>query len=121
MSGGLVKRTFDLFLVIVSGILWLPLLIFLAVAVRLKLGSPVFFCQRRPGKNAVPFELLKFRTMTNACDAQGSLLSDSERLTTFGRWLRATSLDEVPELFNVLKGEMSLVGPRPLLMEYLPR
>ncbi len=88
--------------------------------VRRKLGSPVFFTQVRPGLHGRPFKMVKFRTMTDERDPDGHLLSDAVRLTPFGRWLRATSLDELPELWNVLKGNMSLVGPRPLLMEYLP-
>ncbi|MHB8524182.1 MAG: sugar transferase [Limisphaerales bacterium] len=115
------KRAFDLILVVVSAWLWLPLLLLVAFLVRIKLGTPVFFRQKRPGKDAVPFELIKFRTMTDGRDAGGNLLPDAERLTLFGRWLRSTSLDELPELFNILRGEMSLVGPRPLLMEYLER
>jgi lipopolysaccharide/colanic/teichoic acid biosynthesis glycosyltransferase len=92
----------------------------LGAVVRFRLGSPVFFRQVRPGRNGRPFKLIKLRTMTNEDDRQGTLPSDDNRLTDFGRWLRSTSLDELPELINVLKGEMSLVGPRPLLMEYLP-
>jgi lipopolysaccharide/colanic/teichoic acid biosynthesis glycosyltransferase len=87
--------------------------------IRIKLGTPIFFIQTRPGLHGTPFNLMKFRTMTDAKDAGGVLLPDAQRLTTFGRFLRATSLDELPELFNVLKGDMSLVGPRPLLMQYL--
>lgn len=98
-----------------------PLLILLALLVRVKLGSPVLFRQRRPGWMGIPFVLLKFRTMTDARDADGNLLPDDQRLTSFGRLLRSTSLDELPELWNVLAGEMSLVGPRPLLMRYLSR
>jgi sugar transferase EpsL len=115
------KRVFDLFLLIFSSILLLPLLIIVAVLARALLGAPVLFRQQRPGWRGRPFRLLKFRTMTDARDAAGALLPDAERLTTFGRFLRATSLDELPELFNVLKGDMSLVGPRPLLMQYLDR
>lgn len=101
--------------------LLLPVYAFLAVLVRAQIGSPVLFSQVRPGLGGLPFTIYKFRTMTNKRDGQGKLLSDERRLTAFGRFLRATSLDELPELFNVLKGEMSLVGPRPLLMEYLDR
>ena len=115
------KRVFDLLAVILTAPLWLPLLAVVAVLVRLKLGSPVFFRQQRPGKDEVIFEMIKFRTMTDAREADGRLMADDRRLTPFGRWLRATSLDELPELLNVLKGEMSLVGPRPLLVRYLPR
>ena len=96
-----------------------PLLIFLTGLVWLKLGSPVFFSQARPGLNGRPFRMVKFRTMTDARGPDGALLPDADRLTAFGRFLRTTSLDELPELWNVLKGDMSLVGPRPLLMEYL--
>ena len=117
----MLKRAFDLFGVLVTAPLWLPVLGIVALFVRLKLGSPVFFRQKRPGKNAVVFEMIKFRTMTNARDANGRLLPDVDRLTPFGRWLRSTSLDELPELINVLRGEMSLVGPRPLLVQYLDR
>lgn len=114
------KRTFD-FLVAAFAlmVLALPLLI-LVLLVRSKLGSPVFFRQVRPGLNGRPFEMVKFRTMTDGRDEHGTLLPDSVRLTPFGRFLRASSLDELPELWNVLRGDMSLVGPRPLLMEYLP-
>lgn len=114
------KRTFD---IVISSILLLllllPLLI-LAAMIRVKFGSPILFAQVRPGLGGAPFTLLKFRTMTNAVDANGNLLRDEDRLTPFGQLLRRTSLDELPELWNVLKGDMSLVGPRPLLMEYLP-
>lgn len=97
----------------------LPLLV-LAFLIHLKLGSPVLFSQTRPGLHSNPFRMLKFRTMTSACDANGHLLPDDQRLTAFGARLRSTSLDELPGLWSVLKGDMSLVGPRPLLMEYLP-
>jgi sugar transferase EpsL len=117
----LTKRLFDLVAVIVAAPLWVPVLLVLAVLVRVKLGAPVFFRQKRPGRNERIFELVKFRTMTDGRDATGVLKPDAERLTAFGRWLRGTSLDELPELWNVLKGEMSLVGPRPLLVQYLER
>ena len=114
------KRLFDL-LISALGLLVLALpLLTLAWLVRRKLGSPVLFAQVRPGLHGKPFIMVKFRTMTNVCDASGALLPDAQRLTSFGRFLRASSLDELPELWNVLRGEMSLVGPRPLLMEYLP-
>ena len=115
------KRAFDIFLVLVSAPAWVPVLCVVALAVRLKIGSPVLFRQQRPGKNNVPFMLLKFRTMTEARNQHGHLLSDADRLTPVGHWLRDTSLDELPELLNVLTGSMSLVGPRPLLMDYLGR
>lgn len=114
------KRLLDIVLVLISSPLWVPLLILLAILVRVKLGSPVFFSQVRPGLGGEPFRLVKFRSMTDARHASGALLPDVERLPPFGRLLRSTSLDELPELLNVLKGDMSLVGPRPLLMEYLP-
>jgi sugar transferase EpsL len=115
------KRLLDLVITIPGLILLLPLLLLVVLLVRIKLGSPILFRQVRPGRHGKPFTLLKFRTMTDARDTQGNLLPDAERLTSFGRFLRSTSLDELPELFNVLKGEMSLVGPRPLLMQYLDR
>jgi len=122
MSGQMwAKRCLDLGLVLLSAPLWAPLLLVLAGLVRMKLGAPVLFRQKRPGRDERIFELVKFRTMTDARGADGRLLSDAERLTPFGRWLRATSLDELPELWNVLRGEMSLVGPRPLLVQYLSR
>ena len=114
------KRLFDAMISASLLCVLSPLLILLAFLVRGRLGSPVLFRQVRPGKDAKPFEMLKFRTMTDARDADGQLLPDAKRLTPFGRFLRSTSLDELPELWNVLKGDMSLVGPRPLLMEYLP-
>ena len=114
------KRGLD-FVVALSGLMLLaPLLGALALLVRMRLGRPVLFRQRRPGLKGKSFSIVKFRTMTDAKDAQGNLLPDAERLTPLGRFLRASSLDELPELLNVLKGEMSLVGPRPLLMSYLP-
>lgn len=97
-----------------------PVLAVTAVLVRVKLGKPVIFCQERPGKNEKIFKMYKFRTMTNACDKDGNLLPDEKRLTPFGSLLRKTSLDELPELFNIFKGDMSIVGPRPLLCSYLP-
>jgi sugar transferase EpsL len=114
------KRLFDLTLVVLGSPLWVPLLLLVGVAVRIRLGSPVFFRQRRAGLDDRAFDLVKFRTMTDARDAAGNLLPDELRLTAFGRRLRATSLDELPELLNVLRGDMSLVGPRPLLVQYLP-
>lgn len=114
------KRMLDIcvaFAILLLGAL--PLL-FLVLLVRLQLGKPVLFRQTRPGLHGKPFEMVKFRTMTSERGPDGQLLPDAVRLTPFGRWLRATSLDELPELWNVLKGDMSLVGPRPLLMEYLP-
>lgn len=114
------KRLFDLVAVWLSLPLWLPLLLVLALLVRFKLGAPIFFRQARPGRGGQPFRLTKFRTMTDARDAEGEVLADAQRLTALGRWLRATSLDELPELWHVLTGKMSLVGPRPLLVDYLP-
>ncbi len=115
------KRLFDLFLVIPSLVLSAPVLALIAILVRIKLGAPIFFRQQRPGLHGRPFIILKFRTMANTRDAQGRLLPDVERLTPFGRLLRRTSLDELPELINVLTGDMSLVWPRPLLVRYLDR
>ncbi|MCL5097693.1 MAG: sugar transferase [Candidatus Omnitrophica bacterium] len=115
------KRLLDLVLVLGTAPLWAPLLFGLGCLTRLSLGSPVLFRQRRPGLRGQLFDLLKFRTMTDARDGEGKLLPDAARLTRFGRWLRASSLDELPELANVLKGDMSLVGPRPLLEQYLTR
>lgn len=117
----LLKRLFDFFAALFLLVLLWPLLLLLVVIVWLKLGSPVFFRQTRPGLHAKPFQLVKFRTMKDIRDTSGALLPDADRLTPFGRFLRSTSLDELPELWNVLKGEMSLVGPRPLLMRYLQR
>lgn len=106
-------------LALVLVILLSPLLLAIALAVRLRLGGPVLFSQQRPGLHGRPFQLVKFRTMTQCRDADGALLPDEQRLTPFGQWLRRSSLDELPELFNILRGDMVFVGPRPLLMEYL--
>lgn len=116
----MLKRFFDLTVASFAFIILIPLLAVLAVLIRVYLGSPVLFRQKRPGLNAKPFDMYKFRTMTDARDNKGNLLPDEKRLTALGRFLRSSSLDELPELLNVIKCEMSLVGPRPLLMEYLP-
>lgn len=114
------KRAFDFIVALLLLMaLGLPMLVIMAL-VRYRLGSPVLFRQQRPGLNGRPFNMVKFRTMTDARAPDGSLLPDAQRLTAFGRFLRSSSLDELPELWNVLRGDMSLVGPRPLLMEYLP-
>ena len=115
----MIKRLFDIVIAGIALILLSPVFVFLVWQVRRKMGSPVLFRQIRPGRDGKPFEMVKLRTMGNAKDKDGNLLPDAERLTSFGKFLRATSLDELPELWNVLKGDMSLVGPRPLLMEYL--
>ncbi len=115
-----IKRCLDFLLSLCGIIVLSPVLIILAVLVRVKLGSPVLFKQKRPGKDEKIFTLCKFRTMTDARDEKGALLPDAVRLTKFGKFLRATSLDELPELFNILKGDMSVIGPRPLLVSYLP-
>ena len=115
-----IKRCLDFILSLCGIIVLSPVLIILAVLVRVKLGSPILFHQERPGKNEKVFKLYKFRSMTDEKDAQGNLLPDEERLPRFGRILRSTSLDELPELFNILVGDMSLIGPRPLLVRYLP-
>lgn len=115
------KRVLDLLAVILTAPFWVPVLLIVAVLVRVNLGSPVFFRQRRPGRGGRIFEIIKFRTMLDAHDRAGRALPDAERLTAFGRRLRGTSLDELPELWNILRGEMSLVGPRPLLVQYLDR
>jgi sugar transferase EpsL len=115
------KRLFDIAVAGTALVLAAPVLAATAIAVRVAIGSPVFFRQRRPGKNGKAFTLVKFRTMTDARGPDNRLLPDADRLPRFGRWLRATSLDELPELVNILKGEMSLVGPRPLLERYLSR
>lgn len=114
------KRLLDLCVSAAALVLLSPLLLFLAALVAVFLGRPVLFAQVRPGMHGLRFKMLKFRTMTNAVDGDGALLSDEQRLTRFGKFLRATSLDELPELWNVVRGDMSLVGPRPLLVEYLP-
>lgn len=114
------KRLLDIIIASIALILLSPLYAFVAYKVKKNLGSPVLFRQVRPGLHGKPFEMIKFRTMKDAVDAQGNPLPDSERLTPFGKMLRSTSLDEMPELWNVIKGDMSVVGPRPLLMEYLP-
>ncbi|AHY42550.1 sugar transferase [Stutzerimonas decontaminans] len=116
----MLKRLFDIAASAFGLLLLAPVIAIVAWQVRRKLGSPLFFRQVRPGLNGRPFEMIKFRTMSDAADAAGNPLADSERMTSFGKFLRSSSLDELPELWNVLKGEMSLVGPRPLLMEYLP-
>ena len=115
-----VKRCLDFILSLCGIIVLSPILIVLAVLVRVKLGSPVLFHQERPGRHEKIFRLYKFRSMTDEKDAEGKLLPDEVRLTRFGKLLRSTSLDELPELFNILKGDMSLIGPRPLLVRYLP-
>lgn len=115
-----VKRLLDLLLSLIAIICLSPIMLFTAILVRIKLGSPIIFKQKRPGKDEKIFSMYKFRTMTDARDEQGNLLSDEIRLTSFGKLLRSTSLDELPELFNILKGDMSIIGPRPLLVEYLP-
>ena len=116
----MLKRLLDIVIASIALILLSPLYAFVAYKVKKNLGSPVLFRQVRPGLNGKPFEMIKFRTMKDAVDAQGNPLPDSERLTPFGKMLRSSSLDEMPELWNVIKGDMSVVGPRPLLMEYLP-
>ena len=116
----MLKRVFDFLICILLSVIFALPLILLSVIIRIKMGRPIFFRQFRPGVHGKSFVMIKFRTMTNELDPDGMLLPDSQRLRGFGRFLRATSLDELPELWNVLKGEMSLVGPRPLLMEYLP-
>lgn len=115
-----IKRLLDILISGLGLIILSPLLLIVAILVRVKLGSPVLFKQQRPGKDGVIFQLFKFRTMTDARDENGELLPDEVRLTHFGRVLRATSLDELPELINIFKGDMSLIGPRPLLVKYLP-
>ena len=115
-----IKRFIDAFLATGALIVLSPILLIIAILVRIKLGSPIIFTQDRPGKDEKIFKLYKFRSMTNARDESGNLLPDDVRLTRFGRLLRSTSMDELPELLNIIKGEMSLIGPRPLLVDYLP-
>lgn len=115
-----VKRLLDIIISLVALVVLSPVFLIVAVLVRVKLGSPVIFHQKRPGYQEKIFKLCKFRTMTEAKDAEGNLLPDADRLTSFGNFLRKTSLDELPELWNILKGDMSIVGPRPLLVGYLP-
>lgn len=116
----ILKRFLDIIVSILTLVLLAPVLAVVAVLVGTRLGRPVLFSQVRPGLNGKPFRMVKFRSMTDARDASGDLRPDAERLTAFGRWLRSTSLDELPEIWNILKGDMSWVGPRPLLMSYLP-
>ena len=114
------KRVFDCFLSGIALIVLSPVILVTALLVRIKLGSPVLFRQNRPGKNEKIFELYKFRSMSNARDEEGNMLPDSDKLSSFGRFIRSTSLDELPELLNIFKGDMSIVGPRPLAVQYLP-
>jgi lipopolysaccharide/colanic/teichoic acid biosynthesis glycosyltransferase len=114
-----IKRIFDILISLIAIVILFPLLIIIAILIYFKLGSPIFFIQKRPGKHGKIFKMIKFRSMSNKKDENEVLLSDDKRLTAFGRGLRGTSIDELPELINVIKGEMSLVGPRPLLVEYL--
>jgi lipopolysaccharide/colanic/teichoic acid biosynthesis glycosyltransferase len=116
----MIKRSLDIVLAFIALALLLPVVVLLCLLVGFRLGSPVLFRQTRPGRHGQPFEMIKFRTMLDAVDSKGNPLPDDQRMTRFGSFLRSTSLDELPELWNVLKGDMSLVGPRPLLMEYLP-
>jgi len=116
----MLKRVFDIVASSVALLLLSPVILIVAIQIRRRLGSPILFRQTRPGKDGKPFQMIKFRTMLDAVDKQGNPLPDGQRMTPFGSFLRSASLDELPELWNVLKGEMSLVGPRPLLMEYLP-
>lgn len=118
-TGG-IKRFFDVLVAVLGLVLFMPAMLAVAILVRLKLGSPVLFTQQRPGLHGKPFRMLKFRTMKDLRDPHGHPLPDELRLTSFGRFLRSTSLDELPELWNILVGDMSVVGPRPLLMQYLP-
>lgn len=114
------KRVSDIAISAIAIIVLMPVFVILALVIKLRLGSPILFKQVRPGKDGQPFEMIKFRTMIDGYDVKGNMLPDCERMTPLGSFLRASSLDELPELYNVLRGEMSIVGPRPLLMEYLP-
>jgi lipopolysaccharide/colanic/teichoic acid biosynthesis glycosyltransferase len=120
MYKAFLKRIFDFILALICLVCLIPIFFFLALTIRFQLGSPIFFKQPRPGLNKKIFNIYKFRTMTNKCDEKGILLPDKHRLTKFGQFLRSTSLDELPSFLSVLSGSMSLVGPRPLLEEYLP-
>jgi len=116
----MLKRVFDVVVSLLVLVLLFPVFIFVSLLVKFNLGSPIFFRQTRPGLNGKPFQMIKFRSMLDSNDNEGNLLPNKDRLTKFGKFLRSTSLDELPELWNVLRGDMSLVGPRPLLMDYLP-
>lgn len=116
----MLKRTVDLVVAVGALLLLSPIMVVVALLIRIKLGSPILFSQVRPGKSGAPFVMLKFRSMTDERDENGLLLPDAERLPPFGKWLRASSVDELPGLWSIVRGDMSLVGPRPLLMEYLP-
>ena len=115
-----IKRFFDIVIAVLALIILSPIMLIVALLIKINLGSPIFFKQKRIGKDNKEFEMIKFRTMKNTTDKNGKLLSDEERLTRFGKFIRSTSIDELPELVNILKGEMSLIGPRPLLVQYLP-
>ena len=116
----MIKRLFDVAFSVIFLFLFAPIMVFIAFLVYLNIGKPILFKQTRPGLNSSPFNMVKFTTMTNIFDDKGNLLDDEERLTSFGKFLRSTSLDELPELWNILKGDMSFIGPRPLLVDYLP-
>ena len=115
-----IKRFFDIVIAVLALIILSPIMLIVVLLIKINLGSPIFFKQKRIGKDNKEFEMIKFRTMKNTTDKNGKLLSDEERLTKFGKFIRSTSIDELPELVNILKGEMSLIGPRPLLVQYLP-
>ena len=119
--GKLVKWVLDRLVAAIALLVFSPVILMVAIAIYIRMGGPIFFCQPRPGKNSRVFNLYKFRTMTNDCDADGNLLPNEQRLIPFGLFLRKTSLDELPQLWNVLKGDMSVIGPRPLLVRYLDR